>query len=431
MAPQPPSAMSGGSNSISGSGSNPTIVLTNSLMTKLKPSRIFKSSVDPPPEPKGTPPPNYRPPPPRHITGITFDDRGDTLVTAGEDETFRLYSCKGGKPIKTLHSKKYGVHLPRFTHKSTAILHASTKEDDSIRYHSLHDNKYLSYFKGHRGKVTSLEVSPIDDGFMSGSEDKTVRLWDLRMGLGGMCRGLLNLPTVEPVVAYDSGGLVFAVGVNGFQRILLYDQANYDKAPFLTITLDDPTLTQISYPPRPIYITSLAFSSNGKYLLAGSSGDAHYVLDAFQGTLLGKLEGHVGLERRGMDERRGIECGRGISGEDVSWTPDSKYVVGGSLDGKVCVWDVQNLGDANADAGGVGMPPGGVMKKIQPLVKLEGHPGPARCVKFNPRLAMMCTAGAELAFWLPDTSGDPEEIAKDLLSGKRNVSKLPMGPPPV
>ena len=28
--------------------------------------------------------------------------------------------------------------------------------------------------------VISLEVSPLDDGFMSGSLDNTVRLWDLR-----------------------------------------------------------------------------------------------------------------------------------------------------------------------------------------------------------------------------------------------------------
>ncbi|KAL0574235.1 hypothetical protein V5O48_007706 [Marasmius crinis-equi] len=435
MAPQPtiPNASGSGSSSNANAVPQTTLVLTNPLLAKMKPSRIFRTAVEPHPEPKGTPPPQYRPPPPRHIWGITFDDRGDTLVTAAEDESFRLYSCRSGKAVKTLYSKKYGVKLPRFTHKNTAILHASTKEDDSIRYHSIHDNKYLSYFKGHKGKVTSLEVSPVDDGFMSGSEDKTVRLWDLRMGLGGSCRGQLNLPTKEPVVAYDSSGLVFAVAVNGFQRILLYDQANYDKAPFLTISLEDPTLAQISYPPRPIYVTSLAFSSNGKFILVGASGDAHYVLDAFQGSVLAKLEGHVGLERRAINERKGIECGRGISGEEVSWTPDSKYVVGGSLDGKVCIWDVQNLGDAASIEAAAALAPGAPMpmKKIQPMVKLEGHPGPARCVRFNPRLAMMCTAGSELAFWLPDTSGDPEEIAKDLLSSRRTISKMPMAPPPI
>lgn len=291
------------------------------------------------------------------------------------------------RQLKTLHSKKYGVDLPRFTHKSTAIVHASTKEDDTVRYHSLHDNKYLQYFKGHKGRVVSLEVSPVDDGFMSGSMDKTVRLWDLR---APTCRGLLTVPS-SPIVAYDATGLVFAVAVNHYSRILLYDQKNFDKAPFLVITLDDPTLALVSYPPRPIYMTSMSFSSNGKYLLVGCSGDAHYIVDAFEGHLLAKLEGFVGLERRRMGAALSIEPVKGNSGEEVSWTPDSKYVVGGSLDGKVLVWDVQNLPTRTGEVDLKHHP-----MRIKPLAALDGHPGPSRCVKFNPRFAMMCTAGAEL-----------------------------------
>lgn len=393
-------------------GSSPaTLLLTNSLMTKLKPAKIFKTVVDP-----AAPGSSLQRPQsagPRHITGITFDDRGDHLVTAAEDETFRLYSCKTAKPPKILYSKKYGVDLPRFTHKSSAIIHASTKEDDTIRYHSLHDNKYLQYFKGHKGKVISLEVSPVDDGFMSSSMDKTVRLWDLR---APTCRGLLTLPSF-PIIAYDSTGVVFAVAVNHYSRILLYDQANYDKAPFLTITLSDPTLAQISYPPRPIYMTSMSFSSNGKYLLVGCSGDAHYILDAFEGHLLAKLEGHIGLERRNSSAPPSIEPAKGSSGEEVSWTPDSKYIVGGSLEGRVFVWDLQNLPSRTGDVD-LNLHP----LRIQPLVVLDGHPGPSRCVKFNPRYAMMCTGGAELAFWLPDSSGDADEIAKDLLKKKGPAS---------
>ncbi|KZT29704.1 WD40 repeat-like protein [Neolentinus lepideus HHB14362 ss-1] len=379
-----------------------TLALTPALMSKLKPAKIFKGAVE------QLPPPNHGNFPsrnanlgPRHITGICFDDRGDQLITASEDESFRLYSCKTGK-----RSKKYGVDLPRFTHKNTAIIYASTKEDDTIRYHSLHDNRYLQYFKGHTQRVVSLEMSSVDDGFISGSLDKTVRLWDLRTPT---CRGLLNLPS-SPVVAYDCEGLVFAVAVNDYQRILLYDPANFDKTPFLTIVLDDPTLAQISYPPRPIFMTSISFSMNAKYLLVGCSGDAHYILDAYEGHLLAKLEGHIGLERRNLSTPSGITPVRGCSGEEVSWTPDSKFVVGGSLDGKICVWNVQNL---PVKSGPVDLksPP----VRLQPLATLEGHPGPSRCVRFNPRLAMMCSAGSELAFWLPDPVGDTEEIAKELL----------------
>lgn len=224
---------------------------------------------------------------------------------------------------------------------------------------------------------------------MSGSLDKTVRLWDLR---APNCRGQLTLPSY-PIVAYDNASLVFAVAVNHYSRILLYDPNNYDKAPFLTITLEDPTLSQISYPPRPIYMTSLSFSSNSKFLLVGCSGNAHYILDAFEGHLLAKLEGHVGLERRAMSSPPTIEPAKGNSGEEVCWTPDSKYVVGGSLDGKVIVWDVQNL-ETKSGPVDLKVPP----KKILPLASLDGHPGPSRCVKFNPRLAMLCTAGSELVW---------------------------------
>ena len=233
-------------------------------------------------------------------------------------------------------------------------------------------------------------MSPVDDGFMSGSTDKTVRLWDLRTPV---CRGLLHLPS-SPIVAYDVTGLVFAVGVNHYSRILLYDSANFDKAPFLVITLEDPTLALVSFPPRAIYMTSLSFSSNGKYLLVGCSGDAHYIIDSFEGHLIAKLEGHVGLERRRLNAPLNIEPERGNSGEEVSWTPDSKFVISGSLDGKVYIWDVQDLPKREGPID-LKIPPA----RLRPLAILEGHPGPSRCVRFNPRLAMLCTAGAELVSW--------------------------------
>ncbi|KAF9453458.1 hypothetical protein P691DRAFT_43579 [Macrolepiota fuliginosa MF-IS2] len=73
-----------------------TVALSNSMMSKYKPAKIFKNIVDPPAA--GTPAQRTNNGP-RHITGITFDDRGDTLVTSAEDETFRLWSCKTGKQV--------------------------------------------------------------------------------------------------------------------------------------------------------------------------------------------------------------------------------------------------------------------------------------------------------------------------------------------
>lgn len=222
---------------------------------------------------------------------------------------------------------------------------------------------------------------------MSGSLDRTVRLWDLRTPA---CRGLLALPAPGPIVAYDTGGMVFAVGVNTYQRIMLYDSSAFDKRPFLTIILDDPSLAAITFPPRPIFMTSLSFSTNGAYILVGCSGNAHYIVDSFEGTILAKLEGHVGLERRGMNAPPSIDPVKGISGEEVCWTPDSKYVLGGSLDGNIMIWDVQSLKQMAPE------PNPKALRVIRPISKLEGHKGPARCVRFNPRFGMLASAGHEL-----------------------------------
>lgn len=36
---------------------------------------------------------------------------------------------RGTRHQKQLYSKKYGVHLARFTHKSSTVIYASTKEN--------------------------------------------------------------------------------------------------------------------------------------------------------------------------------------------------------------------------------------------------------------------------------------------------------------
>lgn len=157
------------------------------------------------------------------VTSLSFDDRGEYLVSAGDDETIHIWSCAKGKHAKTLYSKKYGVDLARFTHRNDAIIYASTKEDDTIRHHSLHDNKYLQYFRGHSSKVTSLQMSPVDELFLSAAISESVRLWDLR---SPNCQGLLPLQG-HPVVAWDTTGLVFYLALREKAIILLYDVKSF------------------------------------------------------------------------------------------------------------------------------------------------------------------------------------------------------------
>jgi COMPASS component SWD2 len=102
-------------------------------------------------------------------------------------------------------------------------------------------------------------------------------------------QGLLNIAG-HPCVAYDPSGTVFAVALNLRSTIMMYDVKQFDKQPFLCVHSDDPVLPLRAFPPRTPVMTSLSFSNDGKWLLVGTSGDVHYVLDSFDGGVLARLE---------------------------------------------------------------------------------------------------------------------------------------------
>jgi COMPASS component SWD2 len=136
-------------------------------------------------------------------------------------------------------------------------------------------------------------------------------------------------------------------------------------------------------------MTSLEFSTNGKWLLIGTSGGTHYIMDAYDGPMLARLTGHQPLDPKpALGQVQ--QSTRQVSGEEVCWTPDSKFVLSGSEDGKIYIWDIGSRGDLQPPR------PGRDADTISPIKVLEGHVGPTRCLRFNPRFAMLATASNDL-----------------------------------
>jgi WD40 repeat protein len=220
------------------------------------------------------------------INALDFNARGDHVVASTDepDEGIYLYHTSTGQQKKQVFCKRSGSDLVRFTHHTNSVLVASKNKGwdgtfiaghhtrtacpqpepalviaaqsrftdcaclflffffvDSIRYLSLHDNKYLRYFKGHRDRVCALSMAPRDDSFLSAAMDRTVRLWDLRTNV---CQGLLHVPMPSPpsssaasssaahkhlpaggkvLVAHDPEGMVFAVATSP-NIVKLYDR---------------------------------------------------------------------------------------------------------------------------------------------------------------------------------------------------------------
>lgn len=130
---------------------------------------------------------------------------------------------------------------------------------------------------GHQKKVTTLSLSPIDDTFISGSLDKTLRIWDLR---SPNCQGVLHLQG-RPVAAFDPEGLIFAAGVNS-ESIKLYDLRSFDKGLFITFMLNQE---------KECDWTGIKFSKDGKTILISTNGSIIRLIDAFHGTPLQSFTG--------------------------------------------------------------------------------------------------------------------------------------------
>lgn len=170
------------------------------------------------------------------ITSICFDDRGDRLLTCGDDEKIQLFSLSSGRLASTNYSKKYGVDLARFTHDINNMVHASTKVDHAIRYHSLAENKYLSYFRGHTNRVSSLDMSPTSaNAFMSAAVYESVRLWDLRSASSQACMVVQG----HPIIRYDPTGTIFALAFNETNKVLLYDARKWAEVSVLNMILEE------------------------------------------------------------------------------------------------------------------------------------------------------------------------------------------------
>jgi len=219
---------------------------------------------------------------------------------------------------------------------------------------SLHDNRYLRYFKGHKTRVVALEMSPVDDTFMSASLDNTIRLWDLRTNA---CQGLIRV-SGRAAVAYDPQGLVFAATTDSSQ-IKLYDQRSYDKGPFTTFVVSP------ADKPAAAEWTGMKFSPDGKYLLLTMAHPRILLMDSYEGRIVQSYSSFSNSKGAALE---------------ATFSPDGQFVLSGSDDGTIHVWETVSG---------------------RPVTTFKGHPGPVRCLAFNPNRMTFASACTKLGLWLP------------------------------
>jgi len=195
-------------------------------------------------------------------------------------------------------------------------------------------------------------MSPVDDIFLSGSLDNTIRLWDLK---SANCAGLMHL-NGRPVANFDPEGLIFGAGITS-EMIKLYDLRSFDKGPFSTFQL--PKEKDCEW-------TGLKFSADGKTIMLTTNGNIIRLIDAFTGQLKHTLSGFTNTKNMPIE---------------ASFSPDAQFVFCGASDGRIHCW--------NAETG----------NRVCTLVSdsMSGQ----TIVAMNPKFMLLVSASNQLIFWLP------------------------------
>ncbi|XP_038997579.1 protein ANTHESIS POMOTING FACTOR 1 isoform X1 [Hibiscus syriacus] len=300
------------------------------------------------------------------ISSMDFHRTSNYLVTASEDESIRLYDVSSATCLKTINSKKYGVDRVCFTSHPTTVIYSSKNGwDESLRLLSLHDNKYLRYFKGHHDRVVSLSLCSRNESFISGSLDRTVLLWDQR---AEKCQGLLRVQG-RPAISYDDQGIVFAIAFGGYIR--MFDARKYEKGPFEIFSVGGDVSDA----------NVVKFSNDGRLMLLTTMDGHIHVLDSFRGTLLSTYN---------------VKPVPNNCTLEASFSPEGMFVISGSGDGRAYAWSVRS-----------GKEVANWMMNSEPSVinwnwmSTDTEPP---CIKWAPGNLMFVTGSTELSFWIPDLS---------------------------
>ncbi|XP_056098930.1 autophagy-related protein 16-1 isoform X1 [Rhinichthys klamathensis goyatoka] len=280
------------------------------------------------------------------VNAVRFSPGSRLLATGGMDRRVKLWEVVSGRcePKGALTGSNAGITSIEFDSAGTYLLAASN--DFASRIWTVDDFRLRHTLTGHSGKVLSARFLLDNARIVSGSYDRTLKLWDLRSKVciktvfaGSSCNDIVCTEQCVMSGHFDkkvrfwdirAESIVHELELLG--RVTSLD-LNHDRTDLLTCSRDD--LVKIidlrSNAVRQTFnaqgfkcgsdFTRVTFSPDGSYVAAGSVDGVLYIWNV----LTGKLD-------------KTLDKGHSSAINAVSWSPSGAYVASVEKGSKAVLW---------------------------------------------------------------------------------------------
>lgn len=241
------------------------------------------------------------------IDSVAFCPDGKRIASTSDDQTARIWDVSTGNLLATfkLHANR-SVRAVVFSPNGELL---ATAADASV---SLWDalvptgpRPEIQLLEGHTEEVSCLAFSPNGNLVVSGSDDSTLRLWDISTGVStATFEGHTSTITA---ITFSTDGNFIASGSHD-KTVRLWDVAK--------------GVSIATFEGHSDWINAVTFSPNGEFLASSSFDKTVRLWDVAEGVSIATWVSHHNC----------IYVAR--------FSPDGKLLAWGSQDGRVRLWDV-------------------------------------------------------------------------------------------
>ncbi|KAJ2162696.1 hypothetical protein GGF46_000421 [Coemansia sp. RSA 552] len=245
------------------------------------------------------------------LHSIALSANGELLAAGGQSTTVKVFDAETGESVFSLTGCLKGVNHVEISSDNTMLLAASS--DHTARIWKLDTGRHWKSLTGHIGSVMTAKFNHDASRVFTYSQDRTVKVWDTHRGL--CIKTLFTVSSCHDFDLLDSAGSRI-VTAHMDNAIRIWDTATGKRVHEATIHKEQ--------------VMSVWASRTGTHILTNS----------YDGTL--KFVDADTLEVVTVMSAPGYRPSRNWARASLS--PDERYAMAGSIDGKLFVWDV-NSGD--------------------------------------------------------------------------------------